>query len=127
MDTGTIHEGGSTNPQKIATLAPVQLKYMEHFRPANQIAMQFHYGHETFDALFHLLLNYFQTETLRDKVNEIVLPRRPSFKFDVSRVHLWLGNLIASSDNKLVPFETVTVRSYVDSLIESVNCIFVSV
>ncbi len=30
--------------------------------------------------------NYGQLESLRDKVNEMILPRRPNFKFDIS---LW--------------------------------------
>jgi hypothetical protein len=29
--------------------------------------------------------NYAQLEILRDKVNELILPRRPYFKFDISR------------------------------------------
>ena len=39
--------------------------------------------------LFYGRSNDNQLKILRDKVNELILPRRPNFKFDISCSNVW--------------------------------------
>ena len=57
-----------------------QLEILGDFVMGMKHLSHLHIGPDYDDA------NYGQLEMLRGKVNEMILPRRPNFKFDISRI-----------------------------------------